>query len=56
MDEMDATLLAETENFMVWTSETDGEKLIHLELGSATLHLLSEEWDELLTLVKMLSD
>ena len=56
MDELDATMLAETENFMVWLSEAEGEKLFHIELGSATLHLLSEEWDEFLTLVKMLQD
>ncbi len=56
MDELDATMLAETENFMVWISETEGEKLFHIETGSATLHLLSDEWDEFLTLVKMLLD
>lgn len=56
MDELDATMLAETENFMVWISEAEGEKLFHIELGGATLHLLSEEWDEFLTLVKMLLD
>ena len=54
MDEMDATLMAETENFMVWISEDEGEKLYHLELGGATLHLLSDEWDEFITLIKMI--
>ncbi len=53
MDELDANLLAETENYMVWTSEAEDELLYHLELGSATLHLLSDEWDELLTLIDM---
>ena len=56
MDEMVATLLAETENFMVWITEAEGDKLIHLQLGSNSFHLLSEEWDELLTLIKMVSD
>ncbi len=53
MDELDANLLAETENYMVWTSEVEGELLYHLELGGATLHLLSDEWSELLTLIQM---
>lgn len=53
MDELDANLLAETENYMIWTSDAEGELLYHIELGGATLHLLSDEWDELLTLINM---
>ena len=53
MDEIDATMIAETENFMVWFSKGEGEKLYHLELGGATLHLMSDEWDEFLTLMKV---
>lgn len=44
--------IAETDNFFVWrTMEEDGY-IYHVELGAVTLHLLSEEWDELIELVK----
>jgi hypothetical protein len=56
MDEINADLMAETENYMVWKSSADDEVLFHLELGGVTLHLLSEEWNEFLTLVKMVLD
>lgn len=56
MDELDANLLAETENYMVWTSEDEGEILYHVELGGLTLHMLSEEWNEFLALVKIILD
>jgi hypothetical protein len=55
MDEFGAELLAETENYMVWTSEVDGENLYHLELGGVSIHLTEEDWDELLTLIAMIS-
>ncbi len=50
---LDADLLAETENYMVWTSEVDGETLYHVELGTVSLHLAADEWDEFLTLIKL---
>ena len=56
MDEIDADLLAETENFMVWSSEVEGETLYHVELGGISLHLAGEEWDEFITLVKLIVD
>jgi len=56
MDELDADLLAETENYMVWTSEVEGETLFHVELGGVSLHLVSEEWDEFVTLMKLVLD
>lgn len=55
MDEFGAELLAETENYMIWTSEVDGENLYHLELGGVSLHLGEEDWDELLTLMAMVA-
>jgi len=44
--------LAQTENFVVWTSEDDGELVYHLELEVMTLHFYREDWDELVTLIK----
>lgn len=49
---MEDNLLAETENFIAWASDDDGEMIYHLELGGITLHLTSEEWDELVVLFK----
>lgn len=48
--EMD--ILSETENFAVWRSQEDDGFLYHVELGGITLHLSSEEWDELALLIK----
>jgi hypothetical protein len=46
--------LIETENFGVWLSEEpDGEHVYHLEFNSVTLHLLREEWEELLEVVRV---
>lgn len=44
--------LAETDNFIVWRSKDDEETFYHIELGGITLHLMSDEWDELVTLIK----
>jgi hypothetical protein len=55
-ENLDADLLAETENYMVWTSEVDGEPLFHIELGEVSLHLPSEEWEEFVTLMKLASE
>ena len=52
-NDLDANLVAETENYMVWTSEVEGETLYHVELGNVSLHLASDEWDEFVTLVKI---
>ena len=48
--EMD--ILAETDNFAVWRSKEDDGYLYHVELGGITLHLTSEEWEELALLIK----
>lgn len=53
MDDVDANLLAETENFMIWEAENDGENIVHIELGGVSLHLSDDEWDELVTLIKI---
>lgn len=44
--------LYETESYIVWRSEEDEGTLYHVELGGVTLHLASEEWEELVLLVK----
>jgi hypothetical protein len=47
--------LAETENYIVWTSEEpDDETVYHIELGRVTLHFFKEEWDEMLALIGMI--
>ena len=48
--------LAETDNYMAWQAEEpDGETTFHVELNNITLHFFREEWDEFLSLVKMLN-
>jgi hypothetical protein len=51
-ESFDLDFIAETENFAVWRSEEDEGFLYHIELGSITLHLTSDEWEELLELIK----
>lgn len=47
------TVLAETDNYMLWMAEEpEGETTYNLELGSVTLHMFKEEWDEFLKLVR----
>ena len=48
----DDDTLYETENYIVWRSEEDEGTLYHIELGGVTLHLASEDWEELVLLVK----
>ncbi|MBC8100340.1 MAG: hypothetical protein H7Y11_12925 [Armatimonadetes bacterium] len=43
--------LAETENYLVWVSEDDGELVYNIELDNVTLHFLREEWQEFLKLM-----
>ncbi len=52
-DDDGLTLLAETENYAVLMGEDqDGEQVYNVELGSVTLHLFREEWNELVQLIK----
>lgn len=51
-DENDENIIAETDSYFVWRSEEEGEYVYHLELGGVTLHMTSEEWDELVDLLK----
>lgn len=45
-------IIAETDSYFVWQSEEEGELVFHLELGGVSLHMTSEEWDELVDLMK----
>jgi hypothetical protein len=54
MDSMqDSDVLAETENMIVWRSEEDQVGyMFHVEMGGVSLHLMPEEWDELVILIR----
>ena len=48
-------VIAETENYVVWTAEEpDGETTYHLELNNVTVHFFREEWTEFLELAQAL--
>jgi hypothetical protein len=52
-DDSPLELLAETENYAVLAGEdAEGERVYNVELGTVTLHLFREEWDELVQLIK----
>lgn len=52
-DEFEPEIVAETENLIVWrsTDESVGY-MYHLELGTISMHLMPEEWDELVLLIQ----
>lgn len=53
MEEPTIEILAESENFSLWRAEEpDGETTYHLELGTVTVHLFREEWEEFLQLIQ----
>jgi len=46
-------VLAETENYFAWISQDEeGDKVYHLELGGVSLHMMADEWEELVLLIK----
>jgi hypothetical protein len=51
----DYETIAETENFFVWRGEEDGSLIYHVELGGVSLHLMPEEWEEMITLIKSIA-
>lgn len=55
-DKLEVDMVAETENFAVWRSPDENGYVYHVELGSITLHLDSEEWEELLELLGELDE
>ena len=51
-DNTEHEIVAETEDYFVWRSKEEGEFVYHLELGGVSLHMTSEEWEELVDLMK----
>lgn len=47
----ESEILAETENLLAWRNLEDMGYVYHLEFGSFSLHLVPDEWDELLVLI-----
>ncbi len=52
--DLEPDMLAESEEsgFAIWRNEEEDGYMYHVELGSITLHLTSEEWEELVILVR----
>ena len=50
--ENESEILAETENLIAWRSLDESGPVYHLELGTLSLHLMPEEWDEFVVLVR----
>jgi hypothetical protein len=55
-ENLEVDMVTETENFAVWRSPDDEGFIYHIELGSITLHLASDEWEELLELLGDLNE
>lgn len=55
--DMEPDMLAESEEsgFAVWRNEEEDGYMYHVELGLVTLHLTSEEWEELVILIRQAS-
>jgi hypothetical protein len=52
-DDGELVLLAETETYAIMLAEdVDGESVYNIQLGSVTLHLFEEEWEELIQLIR----
>lgn len=55
--EKDNEIISETDSFVVWRTDDDNEgNYYHIALGGITLHLTSEEWNELVLLIKGAND
>ena len=55
--EIKTQIIAETQNYLIYTAqEPDGEITYNVELGTLTLHLFKEEWDEFLRLIRALPE
>jgi len=53
--EINTITLAETENMGAWKAEEpDGETVYNLQLNNVTIHFFQEEWDEFISLIKLL--
>ena len=56
-NDLEPDMLAESEEsgFAIWRNEEEDGYMYHIELGFITLHLTSEEWEELVILVRQAS-
>ena len=51
--EIETEILAETENLIAWRNKEESAGFVyHIELGSFSLHLMPEEWEELILLLQ----
>jgi hypothetical protein len=55
-EKLEVDIVTETENFAVWRSPDEDGFIYHVELGSITLHLASDEWEEFLDLMGNLDE
>ncbi len=51
-ENMEMEPIAETENFTVVKTVDENGAIYHIELGGVSLHLMPEEWEEFVLLVK----
>lgn len=52
-NELDSNIISETDSYVIWRSEDVEEGYFyHVVLGGVTLHLDSEEWNELVLLIR----
>lgn len=51
-EDNDSEILAETDNLIAWRSRDESGFMYHLELGTLSLHMMPEEWDEFVVLVE----
>lgn len=54
-NDYEVDMISETENFAIWRSPDEDGFLYHVELGSITIHLAADEFEELLVLVRGVS-
>lgn len=52
IESFEPDIIAESENFGVWSTEEEEGRLYHIEFGSVTIHMTTEEWEEFLIMMK----
>ncbi len=51
-DDINMQQLSETENFSLFRTRDEDGVIYHIEMGGITLHLMAEEWEEFVVLIK----
>ncbi|MDJ0753072.1 MAG: hypothetical protein QNJ45_06110 [Ardenticatenaceae bacterium] len=51
-DNINMVQVSETENFSIFRTRDEDGVIYHIEMGGITLHLMPEEWEEFVLLVK----